>query len=122
MPEWIIEFLDKDAASKLQLMLEADLAPAAKSGRVEIIKYLVSRVKNLKIEVFANEHPPPHFRVSANGETANYRIDTCAQLTGGLERHHGTIKRWHKENRPLLIEAWNRMRPSNCPVGPYRAA
>src|SRR5437762_11128886 len=104
MSEWTVEFGDQNAIATLHVMLEADLAPVPKLGRVEVIKYLVSRVKNLKIEIFANEHPPPHFRVSANGETANYRIDNCTQLNGGLQRHHATIRRWHAQNQPLLIE------------------
>ena len=115
MREWTVELEDRDAVTELYLLLEADLAPEPELGPTKIIKYLVARVKDLRIDIFANEHPPPHFRVSANGETANYRIDDCSQLNGGLRRHHASIRRWHAGNQQILIDAWNRMRPSDCP-------
>jgi hypothetical protein len=80
----------------------------------------VARLDGLKIEVFANEHPPPHFRVSFQGETANYRIAECGQINGGLARFYRNVRRWHAEHKQTLIDAWNRYRPTNCPVGVYR--
>lgn len=81
---------------------------------------LVGQLQGLKIEVFANEHPPPHFRVKYSGETANYAISDCRQLNGGLEKWYRNVKEWHSKNKQLLIDTWNNTRPSDCPVGEYR--
>lgn len=79
----------------------------------------VARVAGLKIEVFSHEHPPPHFRVKYSGETANYTIDDCTQMNGGLKKFYRNIKTWHAKNKDALISAWNKMRPGDCPVGKY---
>jgi len=121
MAEWSVEFDDCQALSRLLWAMDADIPQEPQPGPTEVIKFLVARVKGLRVEVFANEHPPPHFRVRADGETANYRIEDGTQINGGLARHRHTIKLWHAENRQSLIDAWNKLRPSDCPVGEYRA-
>lgn len=90
------------------------------SGRRSLIEETVAKVSGLKVAIFANEHPPPHFRVSCAGDTANFAIKDCEKLNGGLDRWLHTIQSWHKMNKQLLIETWNRTRPTNCPVGAYR--
>lgn len=86
-------------------------------------KRLVDRVDGLKVEVFSNEHPPPHFRVKYQGGTANFTIADCATINGDYSvlRHHSRIKAWWKMNKQKIIEAWNKGRPSDCPVGQYKA-
>jgi hypothetical protein len=88
------------------------------------IRYLteetVARLNGLKIQVFSNEHPPPHFRVVYGGETANFSIKDCTRLNGGLDRWLKNIRIWHMDNKQALIDAWNSNRPSDCPVGIYR--
>ena len=106
--------------------LEAELAesfqkgPIYKGGLRFLNEELVERIDGLIIEIFANEHPPPHFRVKYAGETANYTIKDCRKINGGLSRWQRNIKEWHQQNKPLLIEIWNKSRPSDCPVGEYR--
>ncbi len=118
MQEWAVRCEDEVALSQLLWALDADIPQPL--GLVEVIKYRVARVKGLTVEVFAKEHPPPHFRVAANGETANYRIDDGTQINGGLLRRRRTIEQWHAQNKQLLIDAWNKRRPTDCPVGEYR--
>lgn len=88
------------------------------SGR----KILVDRINGLKVEIFANEHSPPHFRVEFQGSTANFRISdgACINGSGDVMRYHGNINRWWKINKSTLIKVWNETRPLNCPVGEYR--
>ena len=124
-PEWVVEFDDRDAISELRLRLRASEAVdrpvvPTRGPSVPFSPYLVDRFQGLKVEVFANEHPPPHFRVKCGGETANYRISDCHQLNGGLIKHQRTIKQWHAKNRDRLIKKWNEARPTGCPVGDYR--
>ncbi len=54
--------------------MDADIPQEPQPRPTEVIKFLVARVKGLRVDVFANEHPPPHFCVRADGETANNRI------------------------------------------------
>jgi hypothetical protein len=88
-------------------------------GTRSLVEHVVGRLDKLKIEVFSREHPPPHFRVTHNGETANYTIKDCAKLNGGLSKYHHNIVVWHSANKQSLIDSWNATRPTNCPVGIY---
>jgi hypothetical protein len=84
------------------------------------IKQLVDRVKGLKIEVYSNEHPPPHFHVKSPNVNASFDIENCSLLEGDLDtRDKKKIQFWHKRAKPLLIDAWNSTRPTNCTVGLY---
>ena len=124
MTEWVVSLSD---------ILIEELAESIRQGSVLEIKdgkglrllteETVARIDGLKLEVFANEHPPPHFRVKFQSSTANYQISDCARLNGSGEvlRYEKNIKLWWKENKKTLIEHWNRMRPSDCPVGEYKA-
>jgi hypothetical protein len=79
----------------------------------------VDRAGGLKISVYSNEHPPPHFCVSYQGQSANYEITTGKRLEGqkGLETFNHNIRRWWKANKLKIAKAWNDARPTNCTVG-----
>lgn len=81
----------------------------------------VARINGVKVEIFANEHPPPHFRVKFQNSTANYSISDCRRINGSGEilKYEKNIQLWWQENQSSLIEAWDRLRPSDCPVGKY---
>jgi hypothetical protein len=112
--------------------LEDELSQSFASGRiieftdqsdyVELKKIQVDRVSGLKIEIFSNEHPPPHFRVKFQGSTANYRISDCQRINGSGEviRFEKNIIKWWKKHKQKLISIWNERRPENCPVGIYQ--
>ena len=80
----------------------------------------IGGVAGLTMKMWADEHPPPHFHVQYQGQSASFSILTCERLPGvtGLERHEKTIRRWWRANQRLLGEKWNASRPTNCPVGP----
>ena len=80
----------------------------------------IANLNGLKIEIFSDEHPPPHFRVSYAGETANFSIKDCTKLNGDLNKWERNIRNWHATHKNDLIDTWNRTRPSDCPVGNYR--
>jgi hypothetical protein len=82
----------------------------------------VDRIKGLKVEIFSDEHPPPHFRVKYQNSTANYQISDCVRLNGSGEilRYEKNIVLWWQTHKALLIETWNRRRPADCPVGEFR--
>ena len=92
------------------------------SEQQSLTEALVREEKGFKFEVFANEHPPPHFRASYNGESASFSITECKRLPNnrGLERHGRKIREWHSKHKEELVVKWNEMRPSNCTVGKIR--
>lgn len=87
------------------------------------IKQLVERINGLKIEVYSDEHPPPHFHVKAPEIDASFSIEDCSLLKGKISSvAEQKVRYWHHYSKPKLIDAWNSSRPSNCTVGPYSGA
>lgn len=117
--EDVVELQDEAAVGQLKESLSA-AEPRNARPSCDALELLVDRFGSLRIEVFAREHPPPHFRVICGEESANYRIADCYQLNGALRRHYRIVREWHAQNKGRLIDAWNRCRPSDCPVGEYR--
>lgn len=88
-------------------------------GSLYSIRQLVAKVNGLKIEVFAREHPPPHFHISGGGIDATFSLTTCELLQGKISgREAALVKWWYDRSRSNLISAWNQSRPTDCPVGP----
>ena len=78
--------------------------------------------KNFKVEIFSEEHPPPHFRVIYAGDSNCFRIDDCTPMYKyGLKNHLELIREWHTAHKLVLIETWDRTRPADCPVGKFKA-
>lgn len=118
MSEWIVL-----ATPDLVESLSADFQHGPildDQGRRLLTEETVQNLDGLKIQIFSDEHPPPHFRVSYAGETANFSIKDCTKLNGGLKKWERNIRAWHADNKGKLIEVWNKTRPSDCPVGMYR--
>jgi hypothetical protein len=101
----------------LEQMLSANLA-VWEDDTLLNIKQLVAQVKGLRIEIYADEHPPPHFHVRAPGIDATFDILNCGLLRGTVPgRERRLIEWWHRRGRSLLIRTWNQTRPTDCPVG-----
>ena len=83
------------------------------------MEFLVAGVNGFKVEIFAKEHPPSHFRVAVGSSTANYTIEECFRINGDGEvlRYENIVRDWWRENRHVLVNTWNERRPSDCPVG-----
>ena len=86
----------------------------------DVAEKIVARVSGLSIRIWADEHPPPHFHVTYQGQDASFSILDCCRLpgVGGLERYERTIRDWWEKNKIRLIKEWNASRPTDCPVGP----
>lgn len=115
--EWVVQ-VPKDLEQELAESFQ--MGPIVNGNLRKIEEQLVAQLNGLKIEIFANEHPPPHFRVRYAGETADYAIADCQQLSGGLSKWYKNVKKWHQKNKDRLISVWNATRPTDCPVGAYR--
>ena len=84
------------------------------------IRQLVARLNGLKIEIYPNEHPPPHFHVRSPKVNASFDIANCDLIEGHVDSGDvKKIKYWHKHAKPLLIEIWDSTRPTHCTVGIY---
>ncbi|MDE2125241.1 MAG: DUF4160 domain-containing protein [Armatimonadetes bacterium] len=113
--EWSVP-VDDDLTAELSRDFE--IGPLLENGKRRIEERLVDRIDGLKIEIFSREHPPPHFRVSYQGESNNFDICTGEPLHGTtLSKWFHNIRRWHGRNRERLVVVWNDRRPSDCPVG-----
>jgi hypothetical protein len=71
-----IPFTDETALAELARLLlpperEEGIEIRGKKMKLATAKE-IGRIGGLKISIFAREHPPPHFRVSFQGESANY--------------------------------------------------
>jgi hypothetical protein len=89
-------------------------------GRRFVTEEVVARSHGMTINIYSNEHPPPHFHVRYNGESASFALTDGNRLPKekGLEKYEKNIRKWYEENLCALIDSWNRNRPSDCPVGP----
>ena len=90
------------------------------SGQRLLTEKEVGRFDGFVVHIFADEHPPPHFQVKYQNQSASFSILDCLRLRGnvGLERYEFNIRELHKKYRSDLIDQWNATRPTNCPVGP----
>lgn len=81
-------------------------------------RHLLEHLGNLKIELYADEHAPPHFHIKANGINASFSIDSCEPIAGELpSKYEKKVRMWFPHAKPKLIDLWNRTRPIDCPVG-----
>lgn len=118
MREWIVA-VPNGVVTDLSLSLRNGPLPDDQ-GRVYVEKQRVDAINGLLVEIFAREHPPPHFRVTYQGATNNFSIKDCTPLNGkGLRAYFRNIREWHAVNKGQLIDVWNSTRPSDCPVGKY---
>jgi len=118
--EWVVEYDEHEAVEALhQALFRVDQEAA---GEMAATAFLVDRFAGLRVEVFVREYSPPHFRVSCQRLAATFTIRDCSPLKGDLGRYQRVIRAWHEQNKPRLIETWNRLRPSDCPVGKYEDA
>lgn len=85
-------------------------------------KHLITTLNNIKIEIYSNEHPPPHFHVKTNNYRASLSIEDCSILenSGFSKKVIKNIQDWFKHSKIDLIRVWNETRPSDCAVGKIR--
>ena len=121
MAEWITYLSEDECINLHHKLLLVDVAYQRSGLPSDALIFTIDRIGPLKIQVFSNEHPPPHFRVICNAGRNDFSISDCMPLHGNdLGRFFREIREWHKIHKKSLIAAWNETRPSDCPVGPYQ--
>lgn len=73
--------------------------------------------RGMRMSIYAEEHPPPHFHIVTDEGEASYCILKCKRIAGDLEVSSRILKKWWRANRRMLVETWNSTRPTDCPVG-----
>jgi len=64
----------------------------------------------IAIQMYYDDHPPPHIHVKYNEHTARFVIETGALLSGSLPaRARRLVQEWIELRRPELAENWRRM-------------
>lgn len=114
-----IEILRERAA-----ILDQLIANAIKADQSDFLRrnpgmmlHLVRWDGGIKIEVFSDEHPPPHFCLKHKNRTANYKIGDCEHMNGSLRLPDRAVRKWWEACRKEIAEAWNENRPTDCTVG-----
>jgi hypothetical protein len=98
MSEWIVPISD-DLARELEDCL-AMVPIINDAGARYLTEEVFDRLNGLKIEIFSNEHPPPHFRVFFQGDCNNFTIKDCTPMNGnGLSTYFRNINKWHNKNK-----------------------
>ena len=101
-----------------QLRYALEFVEIDNQGRAIERRFLINRIGSIKIEIYPNEHPPPHFHVKSPDINATFEIVNCRILNGDLDTP--TMKKieyFHSRNKETLIEVWNKLRPTDCLVG-----
>lgn len=106
--------------ASLQIHFPTEVVIGSGGGHSGMMEYLLPHVREAKLEVFSDEHPPPHFRVSYAGQTANYNLLTGQRLAKNKPTSikDRKVMKWWLEHRVALARLWNMSRPSDCQVGP----
>ena len=67
----------------------------------------------IRIEIFTDDHPPPHFHVRAGKMRAKFDIATGELLRGSLDkRSMRKVRQWMTVNGDLLMQVWISSRPN----------
>ena len=67
-------------------------------------------ISGVKIQLFFQDHAPPHFHTSIAEYKAIVKIETSEILEGDIPRNKKKeILEWAKENKEVLMEIWNEL-------------
>lgn len=77
---------------------------------------VISMFYGIIIQMFWNDHPPPHFHVRYADAKATIDIETLAVLTGSLPRTaERLVLEWAREHQNELREDWELCRQQKQP-------
>ena len=68
---------------------------------------IVAVIDGMKIQMYPNEHPPPHIHVEFAEYRALIRIDTMTLLQGNLPRNKlRRVIEWATPRQAVLLATW----------------
>jgi Domain of unknown function (DUF4160) len=69
-------------------------------------------IDGIRIEIFTNDHLPPHFHVRFGTMRAKFDILTGNMIKGRMDKRTvRKVKLWTEFNRELLMQVWTDSRP-----------
>lgn len=79
-------------------------------GWAEGLMPTISLFYGISIQMFYDDHPPPHLHARYNEFKARYEISTGDLLSGELPKQaHRLVQEWISLNRQSLADNWARM-------------
>ncbi|MBX3578490.1 MAG: DUF4160 domain-containing protein [Rhizobiaceae bacterium] len=70
----------------------------------------MARLGRILIQIFADDHNPPHFHVTTPDHEALVLISDLSVLVGRIDRRSlDAARAWAAENRTLLEHEWTRL-------------
>jgi hypothetical protein len=73
---------------------------------------MAGTIGHLKIMIYPNDHPPPHFHIVTDIYNAKFYIETCELIDGVLPgKHIKVIRKWHANRVDFLRDKWRITRP-----------
>ncbi len=72
----------------------------------------LAKIGNIKIQVFAGDHNPPHFHVVTPDEEVLVRLSNFTAMAGTLSSRSMDIAlEWARAHEEDLQNEWNRLNP-----------
>ena len=69
-------------------------------------------IDGIKIDLYYNDHVPPHFHAIFAEFEELIEIKTLETYRGNLpSKQHKKVIKWAKKNQSILMEIWESMRP-----------
>ena len=78
----------------------------------------ICRFAGIRICMYANDHPPPHFHINHAGVEARFSIHTLDVMEGYVDPSAAKLVRsWAYEHQRELLDNWERVE-NNQPLNP----
>ena len=99
---------------EIELKFFLSITDVLPNGQVIELRKLVDKVNDLKIEIYSNEHNPPHFHVKSNEFNASFNLLTCELISGTIDsKNIKKIEFYYSRHKDQLIKIWNDTRPTS---------
>ena len=103
-----------DEATEVLLLLLNGGYGVWTDGNLYNVRHLVAKINDMKIEVYSNDHMPPHFHMRSAGINASFKIEDCKLIVGMVSASQmKLIRYWHARFKSQLMVAWERSRPGD---------
>jgi hypothetical protein len=88
---------------------------------MEIRKRVDEIDRGIRIEVWPDDHSPPHFHASCPWFTAKFTVEDCVLVGNPRGKMRpgdlNVVRKWHEDAHELLIRVWKETRAGECAVG-----
>ena len=95
--KYVIDVKNQNLIEELEKCFKS--GPIKKNGTHLLLEKTIAYLSGLKIQIFSDEHPPPHFRIIDGAGNANdFTITECKPMHGNsLSKYYRNIKNGMKK-------------------------